>query len=324
MNTDREEREKTMTEGWEFNHAGIFTRDFNGTIAYYKDLGIAADLPRTGPAWNPEDKAVNIEFDVVPEQNIPEGDPFLYLLYIGDLEFEILHAPDSIPYGEMLSYREGVNHFCISVPDIDAETDKLVKKGLRIVQDFHLNDERLEDYLDTRQYGYIFLSLRSPMTEEMKKRKAEAGIVDWHFLGHTAIVQDLDKVVEKYQYWEIADFQPEKIIDTATMSDVQIYGKPPKAEIKARTRTCQVGDRLMLELVQPVESDFIYRETLYRRGEGIIDITFSVKDLEKEKEMLVSKGVNCIYNGKPKDSGAFAVFDVREKGGDVLIKLVQE
>ena len=158
----------------------------------------------------------------------------------------------------------------------------------------------------------------------MKKRKAEAGIVDWHFLGHSAIVQDLDKVVEKYQYWEIADFQSEKVIDTRAMSDVQIYGKPPKAEIMARSRTCQVGDRLLVEFIQPVESDFIYRETLYRRGEGIIDITFSVKDLEKEKEMLVGKGVNCIYSGKPKDNGAFAVFDVREKGGDVLIKLVQE
>jgi catechol 2,3-dioxygenase-like lactoylglutathione lyase family enzyme len=313
-----------MNKDWEFNHSGIFTKDFNGTIAYYKDLGIAADLPRTGPAWNPEDKVETIEFDVVPDLSVPEGDPFLYLLYIGDLEFEILHAPDKIPYGEMLSYREGVNHFCISVPDIDGETEKLVKKGLRIVQDFHRNGERHEDYLDTRHYGYIFLSFRSPMTEEMKKRKAEAGIVDWKFIGHTAIVQDLDKVVEKYRYWEIADFQPEKMIDTRAMSDVQIYGKPPKAEIKARTRTCQVGDRLMLELVQPVESDFIYRETLYRRGEGIIDITFSVKDLEKEKEMLVNKGVNCIYSATPKDSGAFAVFDVREKGGDVLIKLAEE
>ncbi len=313
-----------MNKDWEFNHSGVFTKDFNGTIAYYKQLGIAADLPRTGRAWNPEDKAETIEFDVVPDLSVPEGDPFLYLLYIGDLEFEILHAPDKIPYGEMLSYREGINHYCISVPDIDGETDKLVKKGLRIVQDFHLNGNRLEDYLDTRQYGYIFLSFRSPMTEEMKKRKAAAGIVDWKFLGHTAIVQDLDKVVEKYQYWDIADFQPEKVIDTRTMAAVQIYGKPPKAEIMVRTRTCQVGDRLILEFIQPVESDFIYRETLYRRGEGIIDITFTVKDLEKEREMLVSKGVNCIYSGTPKDSGAFAVFDVREKGGDVLIKLVEE
>ena len=313
-----------MNSDWEFNHSGIFTKDFNRTIAYYKDLGIAADLPRMAPSWNPEDEAVNIEFDVVPEQDIPEGDPFLHLIYIGDLEFEILHAPLKIPYGEMMSYREGVNHFCISVPDIDRETDKLVEKGLRIIQDFRLNGERKEDYLDTRPYGYISLSFRSPMSEEQKARKAKAGIVDWKFLGHTAVVQDLDKVVEKYKYWEIADFQPEKLIDTTTMSDVQIYGKPPVNDIKARSRTCQIGDRLMIEFVEPVESNFIYRETIYRRGEGIIDIAFSVKDLDKEKEMLVSKGVSCIYSGTPEDSGAFAVFDVREKGGDVLIKLIQE
>jgi hypothetical protein len=60
------------------------------------------------------------------------------------------------------------------VPDIDAETEKLVKKGMRIIMDFHLNGERLEDYLDTRESGHILLSFRSPMTDEMKKRKATA------------------------------------------------------------------------------------------------------------------------------------------------------
>ena len=313
-----------MDKSWEYNHSGVFTKDFKGTIQYYKDLGIAVDFPQTGPAWNPNDKAETIEFDVVPVFNIPEGEPFLHLLYIGDFEMEVLHAETFIPYGEMLAYREGCNHFCISVPDIDAETAKLVKKGMRIIQDFHLNGDRLEDYLDTREPGHILLSFRSPMTEEMKKRKATAGIVPWKFLGHTAIVKDLDKTVKFYDYLAIADFMPEKQFDTSKMSEVQIYGKPPKADIQARTRKCQVGDKLVLELVEPGTSDFIYRETLYRRGEGIIDISFAVKDLKQETARLVDKGVPMIFSGKPKDGGAFAVFDTRTKGGDVLIKLIEE
>ena len=313
-----------MDKSWEYNHSGVFTKDFKGTTQYYKDLGIAAELSPTGPNLDPTDSADIIEFDVVPVFNIPEGDPFLQLLYIGDFEMEVLHAETSIPHGEMLAYREGCNHICISVPDIDAETEKLVKKGMRIIQDFHVNGERLEAYLDTREPGHILLSFRSPMTDEMKKRKATAGIVPWKFIGHTAIVKDLDKIVRFYEYLEIADFLPEKQLDTRKMSNVQIYGKPPKAEVQARTKKCQLGDRLILELVEPGKADFIYRETLYRRGEGIMDIVFSVRDLKQEMARLIEKGVPVIFSGHPQDSGAFAVFDTRPKGGDILIKLIEE
>ncbi len=312
-----------MNSDWEFNHSGVFTRNFNRTLEYYKSLGLAPDLPRTRNPFKPEDDAVTVEFDEVADLSMPEGEYFLALLYIGDLELEVLHAPKEIPLGEALSYREGVNHFCMSVTDIDEETDKLVKKGLRIIQDFKLNGVRLEDYLDTREHGNILLSFRTLMTEEMKRRKAGNSIIDWKFRGHTAVVKDLDKTVEYYQYLDIAAFQSETVFDTGTISDVRVYGKTPKAPIKAKTRAAKIGDRLVLELVQPLERDEIYKETLYRKGEGIIDLNFTVDDLEKETARLVEKGVSVIFSGKPQNGGAFALFDTREDGGDVMIKLVQ-
>lgn len=313
-----------MNNDWEYNHSGVFTRNFGETVQYYKDLGIAADISLAGPALDPTVNAEILEFDVVPVFDIPEGEPFLYLLYFGDFEMEVLHAENSIPRGEMLAYREGCNHICISVPDINAETEKLVHKGMRVIQDLRVKGERQEDYLDTREPGHILLSLRSPMSDETKNRKAAAGIVPWKFIGHTAIVKDLDKTVKFYDYLEIADFLPEKQFDTRKMSNVRIYGRPPKAEVQARTRRCRIGDRLILELVEPGRSDFIYRETLYRRGEGIMDIMFSVKDLKQETARLTEKGVPMIFCGQPQDGGAFAVFDTRTKGGDILIKLIEE
>lgn len=313
-----------MNKGWEFNHSGVFAKNFDKTLQYYKQLGLAPDLPRPQRRpYNPGDKAINLEFDEVVDNAMPPGEVFLELLYIGDLEFEVLHAPKKIPLGEALSFREGINHFCISVPDIDAEADKLVKKGLRIIQDFKLNGVRLEDYLDTREYGNILLSMRTPMTEEAKKRKAANAMIDWKFCGHTAVVRDLDKVVEFYRYLEIATFQPERIFDSSKISDIKVYGKIPKRAMKARTRKAQIGDRLVLELVQPLEGDYIYKETIYRKGEGIIDIIFTVNDLEKETAMLVEKGVSVIFSGKPRNGSAFAVFDTREDGGDAMIKLIQ-
>lgn len=312
-----------MDKSWEFNHSGVFTKNFNRTLQYYKELGLAPDLPRTQRPFNPADKAINVEFDEITDNSMPDGEYFLALIYIGDLEFEVLHAPKNIPLGEALSYREGINHFCMSVPDIDGETDKLVRKGLRVVQDFHMNGIRLEDYLDTRQHGHIFLSLRTPMNPEMKKMKAANAIVPWKFRGHTAVVQDLDEVVDLYRYLEIAEFQPETLFDSSTVENIRVYGKTPRIPMKARSRTARVGDKLYLELVQPLEADYIYRETLYRRGEGILDITFTVDNLEQEKARLVNKGVPVIFSGKPRNGGAFAVFDTREDGGDVMIKLVQ-
>ena len=311
-------------EGWEFNHSGIFAWDFDRTIQYYKDLGLAPDLPLPERNMPPRVNAVNVEFDEIMDNTPPEGEFFLMLIYIGDLEFEVLHAPKTIPLGEALSYREGINHFCISVPDIDAEADRLVGKGLRIIQDFKMDGVRLEDYLDTREHGNILLSMRTPMTEEAKQRKAANAIIDWKFRGHTAVVKDLDKVVDFYQYLEIAEFQPEVMFDSDEVADARVYGKALKHRMTSRTRTARVGDKLFLELVQPVDADEIYKETLYRKGEGIMDITFSVNDLDKETKKLVDKGVSVMFSGKPKNGSPFACFDTRQDGGDVIIKLVQE
>jgi len=72
--------------------------------------------------------------------------------------------------------------------------------------------------------------------------------------------------------------------------------------------------------------DFLQRLRIvleYRRGEGIIDLTFTVNDLEKETVRMVEKGVPVIFSGKPRNGGAFNYFDTRENGSAVMIKLVQ-
>jgi catechol 2,3-dioxygenase-like lactoylglutathione lyase family enzyme len=312
----------SMKSNWEFNHLGVFAKDFDRTLHYYKSLGLAPDLPPpTVRPFSLKDEAVTIEFGQVVHNAGPEGSPFLALIYIGDLELEVLHAPKERPKGEALAYGEGANHLCFSVPDIDEETDKLVKKGLRIIQDFKLNGKRLEDYLDTREYGNILLSLRTPMTEEMKKRKASYGIVNWKFHGPSAVVRDVDKTAKYYQYLGIATVQPQVRFDSSSITGVKVYGKPPKTPIRAKTRIAQIG-RVLYELIQPLEGEGIFKESLDRRGEGIIALTFTVDDLERETDKLVKKGVSVIFSGKPRTGRAFAYFDTREDGGDVMIKLM--
>ena len=77
------------------------------------------------------------------------------------------------------------------------------------------------------------------------------------------------------------------------------------------------------ELIQPVEGQSIYKESLDRRGEGVINFTFAVDDLARETGKLAEKGVPVIFGGKPKDGKTFAYLDTRKDGGDMMIKLVQ-
>jgi len=308
-----------VNSNWEHSHTGVFTRDFDKTLKYYESIGIApAPLPRV--PRNPADKLVNVEFGKVTGP-LPPGLP-LQLLYIGDLELEVLHAPAERPQGEALAYGEGVNHVCFNVPDIDGETDELVKKGLRVIQDARLNGKRIEDYLDTRECGNILLSLRPPQSQEVKARKAGYGIVKWKYVGIGAVVKDLDKTVKYYRSMGIATFQRQTIFDSNSIDDVKVYGKPTRDVTKAKTRLMQIGP-VTYELIEPVEGEAIYKESLRRRGEGIINLTFAVDDLDRETAKLAEKGVSVIFSGKPHTSKEFAYLDARKDGGDVMIKLLQ-
>ena len=311
-----------MKSDWEHSHSGVFTRDLENTVRYYQSLGLAPQIvPARSQSWEGH-KVVNVEFGQMVHFGGDTRRPFLQLIYIGDLELEVLRAPIERPKGEALAYGEGCNHVCFNVPDIDRETDLLVKKGLRIIQDFHLDDVRLEDYLDTREHGNMLLSLRPLQTQAVKAQKAGYGIVDWKYQGVGAVVKDIEKTVGYYRSMGIAEFRTQTLFDTSTIGDVRLYGESTKDVIKAKTRLMQIGP-VIYELFEPVAGKGIYQESLNRRGEGIINLTFTVNDLDRETGKLAEKGVSVIFSGKPQEGKAFAYLDTRKDGGDVMIKLVQ-
>ncbi len=311
-----------MKSNWELAHTGVFTRDLENTVRYYQSLGLAPAMgPPRSSSWEGH-KAVNIEFGQEIHFGGDTRRPFLQLIYIGDLEVEVLRAPIERPKGEALAYGEGCNHVCFNVPDIDGETDVLVKKGLRIIQDFHLDDVRLEDYLDTRKHGNMLLSLRPLQTEEVKAKKAGYGIVSWKYQGVGAVVQSIEKTVRYYRSMDIAEFEPQSTFDSTSVENVKVYGKSTRDLIKAKTRPMRIGP-VVYELIEPLEGEAVYKESLDRRGEGIINLTFIVDDLDRETGRLVAKGVSVVFSGKPEAGKAFAYFDTRKDGGDVMIKLVQ-
>ena len=181
----------------------------------------------------------------------------------------------------------------------------------------------MENYLDTREFGNIITAFRRGLeSEQTIARKGGYGIVDWKFRGHGVVVPDLDATAIHYRNLGLAVVRPEVLLDTGSMAGVEVYGKTQGAPIKARIRSAEIGP-LVYEFIQPLEGDAIYKESLDRRGEGVIDLSFTVDDLEAETAKLIAKGVEVIFRGIPKSGGAFAYFDTRKKGGDTLIKLIQ-
>ena len=144
---------------------------------------------------------------------------------------------------------------------------------------------------------------------------------NWEFHHVAVVVQDMDKTVEYYQSLGIGTFRPEFMLDSSTYKDYKVYGKTPDTIDKTRMRFIEIGS-FLLELVQPLEGESIYKEFLKSKGEGTHHIAFRVDDLEEETTKLVEKGIPVITRVKTETGGGFAYFDLR-KPGNVMLELIQ-
>ena len=318
-----------MHDDWKFGHPGIWVRDFDKTMDYYRSLGIAGRIGLTLTAEG-MDGALRREFGKVAPPPDLSGGYALDLLVIGDLMLEVLQLLPRKPSitGDYLVPGEGVNHVCFNVPDIVGDSLKLSEKGpqFMLVLRSRKDDNLVENYLDTRESGNIILSLRpdpdGKRSEGETATKAGLATNDWKFRGHSVADFDVEKAVEYYEFLELASPQSGAMFDSESIKDFKAYGETSGTAVKAKTRTVRTGPT-EFEFVQPVEGESIFKEIAAVRGEGIFDLTFTVNDLDKETAKLVDKGAPVILSGTPQTGGAFAFFDTRKDGGDVLIKLVQ-
>ena len=317
-----------MKSNWEFGHPGVWVRDFNKTMDYYQSLGIAGRVGMTLTAEGMK-KSVRREFGKISAPPDPSKGYRLDLLIIGNLTLEVLQLLPRKPSitGEYLVPGEGINHICFNVPDIEGESLRLCERGPRFMLVLRrLEDDSLvENYLDTREFGNIIISLRPGTKERSEAEKAtkeRLATNNWKFLGHGVAVFDADKTAKYYEFLDLATAQREVMFDSSSITDFKVYGKTPDTIVKARIRRAQIGSAVF-EFIQPLEGESIYKESLAVRGEGIIDLTFTVEDLDKETAKLVEQGVPVILSGKPQTGSAFAYFDTRKDGGDIMIKLIQ-
>ena len=143
---------------------------------------------------------------------------------------------------------------------------------------------------------------------------------NWKLRTIIVAVKDMDKAVEHYQSLGIGPFSPESILDRRTLYTDLKVSRPGDMTAKLKHRTAQL-DSVRFELIQPVEEESFQKEFLDSRGEGVVDLSFIVDDLEEETAKLVEKGIPVILSAT-RESGSIAIFDTR-KVGNFYIQLVQ-
>jgi len=323
-----------MDKNWELNHVGLMVKDRDKTLEYFQSLGI-------GVSVGPQPLLPHIEGEgSLLIYTTLYGDPVTFTYptggahsffdgecQIGSCQLECygMEPGPGTFISEYLEIKgEGINHVCFNVPDVERETQKLLEKGCDQIFRAAVNDQIVENFIDTRKFGDVILSLRPPASGWEKAWQANnlayPLVSDWKFRGVGVAVKDLNKTVAYYRSLGFAA-QSESEMDSSQLTEFKIEGKDADAVIKTKSTLIGVGP-LSYEFVQPIEGSSVYQDSLDLRGEGVNNIAFTVTDLEKETVKLAEKGVSVLLNGKTSSGSAFAYFDTR-KMGNMMVKLVQ-
>ena len=128
------------------------------------------------------------------------------------------------------------------------------------------------------------------------------------------VVKDIRATVENY--WNILGIGPWEIYpwEAPLVYDRKYYGKPAWA--REKIALAQVG-AVQLELVQPVEGDSFYQDSLVEHGEGLHHLNFLVDDvdeLDETAEILAKEGFPTQQSGRvgpPEDKGGYNYIDIK-------------
>lgn len=139
------------------------------------------------------------------------------------------------------------------------------------------------------------------------------------------IVSDIARAIEHCQSLGctlgIPRLPSEFFLDSSTYLDYEVCGKRPDTLHKTKMMFVNIHG-LLIELVQPIEGETMYKEFLNTKGEGIHHMAFYVDDLEEETAKLIEKGIPAITKIKLATGVALTYFDTT-KIGNLITELVQ-
>ncbi len=304
-----------MSANWILNHLGMMVTNRNATLNHFQSLGVGVSV---GPQpllpyeegegelmffQSLDGNPITNKYKTGGPHNFRDGNS-----QIGDCQLEIypMKPGPGMFISEYLEKKgSGINHIAFNTDDIERDTKFFTEKGCQLVFNVSVNGKTIENYLDTRKYGDVMISLRptsSAWENKWKENNLNHPLTNnWSFLGVGIPIKDLKNTFDYYLDLGFSEIPNPKNINYPNLQSNQVKVGP-----------------IIFEFFEPSESHPIHNEILMERGEGISDLVFLVDDLEVEKNKLLNRGTSLLDSNE-----TFAIFDTR-KEGNTLIRLVSK
>ena len=304
-----------MSVNWILNHLGMMVTNRNATLNHFQSLGVGISV---GPQpllpyeegegelmffQSLDGNPITNKYKTGGPHNFRDGNS-----QIGNCQLEIypMKPGPGMFISEYLEKKgSGINHIAFNTDDIERDTKFFTEKGCQLVFNVSVNGKTIENYLDTRKYGDVMISLRptsSAWENKWKENNLNHPLTNnWNFLGVGIPIKDLKNTFDYYLDLGFSEIPNPKNINYPNLQSNQVKVGP-----------------IIFEFFEPSESHPIHNEILIERGEGISDLVFLVDDLEVEKSKLLNRGTILLDSNE-----TFAIFDTR-KEGNTLIRLVSK
>ena len=303
-----------MSKDWILNHLGMMVTNRNAVLNHFQSIGMGVSV---GP--QPLLPYEQGEGELMYFQTL-DGDPVTHKYttggahnfrdgnsQIGDCQLEIypMKPGPGMFISEYLEKKgPGINHIAFNTPDIERDTQLLIEKGCDLVFNASVNGKTIENYLDTRKFGDVMISLRpnaSNWENTWKENNLNHPLVsNWKLLGLGIVVENVEKASD---YYLELGFPLNPILKKYEFPNIL---------------SSQIGvGSIVFEFLEPTNRSSIYQDCYDNRGEGLADFIYLVDDLKGEIEKLTKNGVNLIDSNKD-----YAILETR-KEGNILTRLIQ-
>ena len=299
-----------MSEDWTLNHLGMMVTDRNSVLNHFQSLGMGVSVGPQPLQPYEEGNGELMYFRTL------EGDPITHKYktggphnfrdgnsQIGNCQLEVypMKPGPGMFISEYLKKKgPGSNHIAFNTPNIDRDTERFLKNGCNLVFNATVNGKTIENYLDTRKYGDVMISLRPPADEWeitwRENNRSHPLVKDWKFFGVGVVVKDCELARE---YYSNLGFSIEKEV---------LESK----DLGVKFCHLKVGP-MIFELIEPTKDNSVYQECLITRGEGVADMSFIVKDLQSETKGLAEKGADIRIS-----TDEYTLIDARKKGNTII------
>ncbi|MCK4862773.1 MAG: VOC family protein [Dehalococcoidales bacterium] len=147
--------ENTTFKPENYHHVGVIVRDIEKTVEYLTSIGIGPFGIKDGPLY------VEVPFKGEFHGKPAEWKVKISNAKVGDSELELLQPSggESALQEFLDNHGEGLHHIAYLVDDVQAEIEKQVKQGVKVITSANLEGRGFA-YLDTGVVGGIVTEIR--------------------------------------------------------------------------------------------------------------------------------------------------------------------